>query len=99
MNAIEGSWESTMAHRLRQIFQYPSPPKVVTEKQFDFCDSELHELAKKPWEAIEPGDWWYYILDLAYVELQPELFRYLFPAFLAIWYQGHLLLDDRPASE
>ena len=46
----------------------------------------LHKLAQTPWEKIDFSDLWYYHHDLAYVELQPELFAYLFPVCLMDWH-------------
>src|SRR5258708_5497542 len=71
----------------RAIFGYPSPPSQVTEYQFDGFDSELYKLAQTPWDKIRDEDLWYYLHDLAYVELQPDLFAYLFPVCLNFWYQ------------
>lgn len=60
--------------RLRDIFGNPKPVLHVTERQFDGGDQALHQLAQTPYEEIDFGDLWYYHHDLAYVDLQPELF-------------------------
>lgn len=73
--------------RSRAIFNYPSPPAQVSEYQFDGFDDELFKLAQSPWDKINDEDLWYYLHDLAYVELQPDLFAYLFPVCLNFWYQ------------
>jgi len=39
---------------------------------------------------------WHYLNDLAYVELQPDLFRHVFPACLKYWYET--LMRDESAS-
>lgn len=75
------SWE-----RVRAIFDNPEPPKHVWERQFDYLDNELRRLAGTPFEEINFSDLWYYHHDLAYVELQPELFAYLFPVCLMDWH-------------
>lgn len=73
-------------HRVRAIFGHPKPPSNVWEQQFDGFDDELNKLARTPYEEIDFGDLWYYHHDLAYVELQPEVFHYLFPVCLMDWY-------------
>jgi hypothetical protein len=70
---------------VRSIFDNPSPPRAVWERQFDYCDDGLRNLARTPYEEIEPSDLWYYFHDLAYVQLQPDLFDYLFPVCLMDW--------------
>lgn len=85
------SWE-----RVRAIFGDPKPPKAVWELQFDYDDEALSRLARTPYDKIDFGDLWYYHHDLAYVELQPELFAYLFPVCLMDW---HLtLIQNAPCS-
>ena len=72
----------------RAIFNNPPKPSVVTEHQFDGFDDELKKIANLDWTDIEDGDLWYYIHDLAYVDLQKDLFDYLFPVCLDFWYQS-----------
>lgn len=76
------SWE-----RLRLIFDDPHPPREIWEQQFDRFDDELRRLALTPWEKIEPRQLGYYLDDLAYVPLQPEIFHYLFPVCLMEWHR------------
>lgn len=76
------SWD-----RVRAIFGSPAPPHYVWEQQFDDFDKELRKLAVMPYHKIDFSDLWYYYHDLAYVELQPELFNYLFPACLMDWHE------------
>lgn len=78
----EISWE-----RLRVIFDDPHPPREIWEKQFDRFDEELRRLALTPWEKIESRQLGYYLDDLAYVPLQPEVFNYLFPVCLMEWHR------------
>lgn len=72
--------------RARGIFGNPRPLRLVWERQFDYLDDELRRLAATPYERMDLADLWYYYHDLAYVELQPELFDYLFPACLMDWH-------------
>ena len=76
------SWD-----RVGRIFGHPKPPAEVWERQFDYFDEVLHKLARTPWEKIDFAELWYYHHDLAYVELQPELFAYLFPVCLMDWHE------------
>ena len=71
------SWD-----RARAIFGYPDPPTEVTESQFDGFDDALRRLATTPYDEIDFSDLWYYHHDLTYMELQPDLFAYLFPVCL-----------------
>ncbi len=81
--------------RLRVMFDDPRPPVSVWERQFDGFDEELQRLARTPYEEIDFHDLWYYIHDLAHVELQPDLFHYLFPVCLMDWHRS-LRDDDFP---
>src|SRR5687768_8639836 len=83
-------------NRARQIFGYPEPPQEVRERQFDYFDDELRQLATTPWDKIDFADLWYYHLDLAYVDLQPEVFAYLFPVCLMDWH--HTLQKNESCS-
>jgi hypothetical protein len=82
------TWE-----RLRKMFDHPAAPATVWERQFDYSDDALRRIAKTPYEKFNFNDLGYYYLDLAYVELQPELFNYLFPVCLMDWY-GSLMKDE-----
>jgi hypothetical protein len=73
--------------RVRSIFGNPMPPEDVWERQFDNFDEELQRLAIMHWEKINFTDLWYYHHDLAYVDLQPEVFLYLFPVCLMDWHE------------
>jgi hypothetical protein len=76
--------------RARVIFNYPEPPREVWEQQFDYNQDDLRRIATTHWEDFDFDDLWYYHHDLAYVELQPDLFNYLFPVCLMDW---HLTLQ------
>ncbi len=82
-NTSRITWE-----RVREFFGNPEPPTAVWERQFDDHDDVLLRLARTPFTEIDFGDLWYYHHDLAYVKLQPELFRYLFPVCLMDWHQS-----------
>ena len=79
---MKTSWK-----RLRAMFHDPQPPQRGWEQQFDYCDDVLERLSPTPWGEIDFSDLWYYHHDLAYVELQPELFTYLFPVCLMDWHE------------
>jgi hypothetical protein len=78
----EIGWE-----RARAIFGNADPPSHVWEQQFDYMDDDLRRIAATPYRDIDRDDLWYYFHDLSYVELQPELFRYLFPVCLMEWHE------------
>jgi hypothetical protein len=46
----------------------------------------LVRLARTDWDKVDEGDFSYYFLDLAHSDLQPDLFRHVFPACLQYWY-------------
>lgn len=65
----------------------PAPkPQRVWEEQFDYNDEALAQMAQMDWDRVPDDYFWYYFLDLAYVDLQPDLFRHLFPVCLKYWY-------------
>lgn len=72
----------------------PSPkPGAVWQRQFDGHDDQLAEMAKADWDRLD-AYLWYYILDLAYQPLQPDLFRHCFPACLKLWYESLMANED-----
>jgi len=85
------TWE-----RVRRIFDFPKPPHKVWERQFDNFDAELRTLAQTPYDEIDFSDLWYYFHDLAYTELQPEVFAYLFPVCLMDWHCS--LMANEPCA-
>ncbi len=54
----------------------------------DGDQAQLESLVSRDWTEIKLGDLYIYFLDLMYVELQPDLFRYLFPICLYRWYES-----------
>jgi hypothetical protein len=82
--------------RLRGIFGNAKLVQKVTEQQFDGFDEKLVELGHTPHDKIDFDDLWYYHLDLAYQDLQPELFAHLFPVCLMDWHQS--LLSNNSCS-
>jgi hypothetical protein len=74
----------------------PKPAKVWQE-QFDYCQEVLVRLAQADWDKVNEGDFSYYFLDLAYSDLQLDLFRHVFPACLKYWYDT--LMRDDPAGD
>jgi hypothetical protein len=73
--------------RIAGVLGAAPKPEKVWEKQFDYFDDALVRLSQTDWDKVPDEDFWYYILDLAYVDLQPDLFRHLFPACLKYWYE------------
>jgi hypothetical protein len=78
----------------------PAPkPKTVWQKQFDYDDAVLTALAGMDWDHVPPACLNHYFMDLAYVDLQPDLFRHLFPACLKYWYETLMRNDDASTGE
>lgn len=51
------------------------------------------------WDRVPDEYLWYYFLDLAYVDLQPDLFRHLFPACLKYWYDTLMRNEEAPYGD
>jgi hypothetical protein len=83
-------YERPMVARLKRIFGDPLPPRRVRQKQFDGAQADLIRTAAKPWHELDQLDYWRYLNDLCYVDLQQDLFDYLFPGFLVRWWEGQL---------
>lgn len=81
-------------NRARAIFGNAPAPERVVERQFDWFDEELYSLSQTPQDRITPEALWYYLHDLAYVDLQPDLFDYLFPVCLNFWYSSLMRSQD-----
>lgn len=87
--------------QVRQIFGNPSPPTTIWQQQFDGEQAALEALTRMDWQKMTIPDLTIYIEDLVYVDLQPDLFRYLFPACLLCWHntlmqntgQGYVALE------
>ena len=92
-------YKRPMVARIKSIFGDPVPPHYVTQEQFDGAQDDLVRTAAKKWHEIDQSDYWHYLLDLCYVDLQQDLFDYLFPAFLIRWWEGQLNRFGGPASE
>jgi hypothetical protein len=73
--------------RILGVLGAAAKPKTVWERQFDYFDHELVRLAQTDWDQVVDADLWYYFHDLAHMELQPDLFRHLFPACLKYWWE------------
>lgn len=75
----------------------PAPkPGSVWQEDFDYNDEVLREMAGIDWDRIGPQHLSFYFPDLAFVELQPDLFRHVFPACLKYWYET--LMQDKAAA-
>lgn len=94
-----GFYDQPMVRRMAAIFKHPKPPAQVTERQFDGCQEELEAVARTPWHELGDGSPWYYLMDLAYVDLQEDLFDYLFPGYLILWWEGQLSREGGPEGE
>ena len=71
-------------------------PETVWQKQFDDNNANLVEMSRMDWDQI-PDDYMKYCFhDMAYVVLQPDLFRHFFPACLRFWYET--LMGNRSAA-
>lgn len=92
-------YERPMVVRIKSIFGNPVGPGRVTQLQFDGAQDALERAAAKPWHEIDQSDYWHYLLDLCYVDVQQDLFDYLFPAFLIRWWEGQLSRFGGPESE
>jgi hypothetical protein len=76
----------------------PAPkPAKIWQEQFDYCEEVLERLARADWDKVDEGDFSYYFLDLAFSDLQPDLFRHVFPACLKYWYDT--LMRDAYAGQ
>src|ERR1700691_3843006 len=69
----------------------PGVAGTVRQERFDYSQEVLVRLART--DKVDEGDFSYYFLDLAYSDLQPDLFRHVFPACLKYWYDT-LMRDD-----
>lgn len=72
--------------RAARIFGNPPPPERVWEQAFDHDNEPLKRLASTPYQQIDFSLLCDYYHDLAYVRLQPDLFKYLFPVCLMDWH-------------
>lgn len=88
-----------MVTRLKKIFGNPESPKFVVQKQFDGAQASLEKTSRKAWHEIDQSDYWHTLLDICYVDLQQDLFDYLFPALLIRWWEGQMSRKGGPESE
>jgi hypothetical protein len=98
-NTQQNFYSRPMVRRLIKIFDNPTKPTAVAQKQFDNCDDDLFVTSQKEWHEIDESDYWHYLLDLCYVSLQQNLFDYVFPAFLIKWWEGQLSRFGGPDAE
>jgi len=88
-----------LPERIMNILGNPSPPPTVWEQQLDGDQAELERLVSRDWKEIKLKYLYIYFLDLNYyVELQPDLFRYLFPICLYRWYES-LMQNEQDTLE
>ena len=79
-----------MVQRLLEIFDHPSPPAVVTQPTFGFLEDDYTDVCHKMWHEITFEADAQYLLDIQFVEIQQDLFDYIFPAFLIRWWEDQL---------
>jgi hypothetical protein len=89
-----------LPERVRNILGNPLPPPRVWDQQFDGDQAELESLVSRDWKEIKLKDLYiYFFLDLNYyVELQSDLFRYLFPIGLYGCYES-LMQNEQDTLE
>jgi hypothetical protein len=85
----EGQWDGRLSmsritkERIESILGSAPMPAAVWELQFDGNNEDLRRIAYCDWEDVREQDLRSYIHDLAYVKLQPDLFRHAFPFCLS----------------
>lgn len=79
--------------RMSAVLGAEPKPGPIWQKQFDGMDETLRKIAQCDWQDIQAADLWEYTLDMAYQDLQPDLFRHVFPACLKFWYDT-LMADE-----
>ena len=72
-------------HNVTRVIKSNGPPKQITQKPFDFDSSHYRRLCNLGETEPEGVDLLDYALDMQYMELQPELLRYLTPILLSAW--------------
>ena len=85
--------------RMREVLGPAPKPKIVWQKQFDGHNDTLEKLARTDWDEITSSDFWEYFNDLAYQELQPDLFQHVFPACLKFWYMTLMQHESTDVGE
>jgi hypothetical protein len=68
-----------------EVFDTPDPPRLIWQKPFDYDPGHYQRLCLGGDGLPTISDLCDYSLDLQYMEIQPNLFRYLFPVVLRIW--------------
>lgn len=82
--------------RMVEVLGAAPKPTAVRQQQFDGFDDTLDALASSDWDAIPEDLLRHYFHDLAFVELQADLFRHVFPACLKFWHAS--AMRDEPAA-
>ncbi len=77
--------------RMREIFDDPKPVTVVTQWSWRDMGDPPHlfrvEIASRPWHEVGVSGSKFYLVDMAYMPLQQDLFDYLFPCVLIYWWR------------
>jgi hypothetical protein len=71
--------------KVAKIIKSNGIPERITQEPFDHDSSHYRRLCDLRGGDPEAGDLVDYALDLKYMEVQPELLRYLTPVLLAAW--------------
>lgn len=80
--------------RMQDVIGRVPKPTSVWQRQFDGDDWALQELAQSDWNEISRSQLGCYFEDMNYQELQPDLFRHVFPACLRFWYETLMLNES-----
>jgi hypothetical protein len=75
----------TSLENIRKALKAYKIPKQITQEPFDHDPSHYQRLCNLHGKDPAVSDLYDYALDMTYMELQPELLRYLTPVLLAAW--------------
>jgi hypothetical protein len=85
--------------RMTAVLGKAHKPLTVWQQQFDGFNETLLIYAKSEWYDVPGSELWAYIHDLTYQELQPDLFKHLFPACLKFWYDTLMRNEDAAVGD
>ena len=75
---------ASQKNELKMCWARRPKPRAVWQKQFDGFHGDLQRMAQLDWDKIPESDLWYFFHDMAYMDLQPDLFRHAFPTCLKV---------------
>jgi hypothetical protein len=80
---------SDRLNKLRRALGSESPPKEITQRDFEAGPEHLYRLARlRTDEEADGRDLCEYMLDLLYTDIQVSLFVYVLPFCLKAWYRA-----------